>query len=120
MAKIDTSSQRNFFLTENNITLTPKTGYKIARCILYLEGENKIPLYECNFDYSLEEKGKAFIMIPDFPEDSIKVSFTSPEKSQIKVNVNLYLIDENEKLFFQSESFFIEETQEKRNEPYIF
>ena len=52
--------------------------------------ENGIPLYDCNFNYTMESSHVARIEIPDNPEKEFAINFSSDSDAEISIQLDVW------------------------------
>ena len=50
---------------------------KVLRYSISLEAEGSIPLYDCNYDYTIEADNKVYFEIPDYPNGTLEIVYSS-------------------------------------------
>lgn len=101
-------SEDIFRLKQHSISIAPKDGYAIVRCVMTLETDAFVPFYECNFDYSMISVRKTQIAIPDFPEQTVDVIFSSDYETEIAVHITVFVTDSEQRLLRWENEFRIE------------
>jgi hypothetical protein len=98
-AEISVSAEEKFSLAEYSVKIFPAEGFKIARCRIFLENDEIVPFYSCNFDYEILDETKTQIKIPDFPADEIKIVFTCEKNSEILLDAEIFSVDDSGRIF---------------------
>lgn len=79
-----------FDLNLNRITIIPHEGTKMIHCEARIISENGIPLYDCNFNYTMESSHIARIEIPDNPEKEFAINFSSDSDAEISIQLDVW------------------------------
>ena len=99
------STSGNFDLERTQIRLTPADGFSFLRCRIDVSSSAQVPAVECNFDFTLDERGHATICLPDFPLGAVNVVLNWPEGFPPLIKVSVFLADEAANIFFEQQSF---------------
>ncbi|MBQ9539749.1 MAG: hypothetical protein IJU95_10840 [Treponema sp.] len=76
---IEVSYDSDIFMeyTFTSMTVKASEGAQVLRHEISLETESGIPLNDCNYNYSLSGRHKAYLAIPDNPSATVSIVFTS-------------------------------------------
>ena len=75
MVKI--SYTTNEFMELNIYHIVIDSDEKVLRYSISLEADGSIPLYDCNYDYTIEADNKVYFEIPDYPAGQIEIVYSS-------------------------------------------
>ncbi|MBP3365578.1 MAG: hypothetical protein J6K96_01155 [Treponema sp.] len=114
-ADIAFRSEDIFSLRQHRISIAPRDGFSIVRCVMTLETDAFVPFYECNFGYSMVSAHKTQIAIPDFPENEADVIFSSDRETAIAVSITVYAADSSGHLVRWEKQLYIEGTANEQN-----
>lgn len=99
------SNTGNFDLERTEIHLMPKDEFSFLRCSIEVSSSAQSPVLECNFEFTLDERGLATIWIPDYPDGSVAVVLNWPGGYPPLIKVSVFLADEEGSIFFAQQSF---------------
>jgi len=75
MVQVSYSEDEFMELTIYHILI--ESSEKVLRYSISLEAEGSIPLYDCNYDYTIEADNKVFFEIPDYPAGTIEIVYSA-------------------------------------------
>lgn len=97
------SSETNAFeaqITETDLmdmntkTVRITSSRNVIRYTVTVKSRETIPLYECNYNYSIENNENAVIQIPDFPPQKIDIVYTTDKNKSEQVIITAYIQSE--------------------------
>lgn len=106
------STSSNFDLERCEIRLMPAEGVSFLRCNIEVSSSAQSPILECNFSFTLYERGHVTIEIPDYPLGDVCVVLCWPMDFPPHINVSVFASDDAGAFFFAEQSFGVaDETQ---------
>ncbi len=77
--------------TLSELALQKSADCKVLRYDISISCEKEIPVYDCNYDYSFENKNKVLIHIPDNPRSTVNIVFTRVKDAQENIEIITYI-----------------------------
>lgn len=78
----------------NTKTVRITSSRNVIRYTVTVKSRETIPLYECNYNYSIENNENAVIQIPDFPPQKIDIVYTTDKNKSEQVIITAYIQSE--------------------------
>ena len=89
-----TSFQEDFMeLTMHHIIL--ESSKNVIRYSVSIEAEQKVPLYDCNFDYTLVKNNMAYFEIPDYPSGQIEIMYSCDSGLATLLTIDSFILSED-------------------------
>ncbi len=64
---------------------------KVLRYTVSIESKDDVPVYECDYDYTLASSKQAYILIPDFPASDVNISYHCSGESKSTITITSYV-----------------------------
>jgi len=102
--KLSVSKQKLKGMTNYSLKLT--SDKKPLRTEITLTSEETVPLFDSLYDYKIsEEPGKAFLLIPDYPPQTLNINFASEAEESLILSVKSYYQDQDHKIIVDTSDF---------------
>lgn len=75
-------------------TLTVKSPEKVLRYEITIESENAVPIFESNYQYTLEGGNKIRFVIPDQPEGILEIIYSADSTEFSHIQVDTFLLSD--------------------------
>ena len=102
----------SFDLARQEITIMPVEGFSLLRCRMEVSSKAESPVLDCNFGFTLTERGHTTVQIPDCPSDAVRVVLNCPALSPPLISVSVFAADDTGEVYFASQQFSIEGVHE--------
>lgn len=90
----DYSTSDNFDLVTHKLDISTEKEKKILRCFITFTADSN-PLYECNFNYTMTSATEAEIEIPDGPEETFSIIFSSDYGVPVHAKMEFYILTDD-------------------------
>ena len=77
---------------------------KILRYNITIEAPAAVPCYDCNYNYTISGKNKAYLLLPDNPDGDLAIVYSSEQDQQQTITIDTYLQTEDGSLILEHDA----------------
>lgn len=107
--------EENFDMITRTLKIKSLNGKQIIRCIVSIETPDGTPIYECNFNYSMESGTKVNIEIPDRCENEIEIVYSADYESSSIITIETYVEEEEYNALYEKRTIRTIAREPKKN-----
>lgn len=97
-----TSYEEQQFLDLSARHLYIKSHAPIIRYTVSVITPQTVPLYDCNYNYSLLGTHTAYFQLPDYPSDTVEIVYSSDPEYASTITVKAYIASENNTVYLET------------------
>lgn len=87
-------------LTARHLTIASTSP--VIRYSVSITTPETVPLYDCNYNYSLYGAHTAYFQLPDYPSSSVEIVYSSDPQFASSIAVSAYIASENDTVYVET------------------
>ncbi len=88
----------------HHVMINCEDGVKILRYNISIEAQTEVPLYDCNYNYTISGENKVYLQLPDYPDGDLAIVYSSEQEQTQTISIDTYLQTAEGKLILEHDT----------------